>query len=560
MKRAHVRFNMTAIAFLAAALFFGWQGPAAHANGPVVSEPVVPGSFDGDLRDLPRAEPWKPGDPRFIIPRDGDLERGGGKLEIKGEPPAKGPQGIPAGESESSKTPKGFTPGVEFEGMSYTGVAPPDTVGDVGPNHYIQMVNHSSGSHVQIWDKAGAVVAGPFLLDSLWTAGGACASGHGDPIVLYDHLADRWLMSEFAATGNHLCVYISQTPDPVSGGWYNYDFTTPSFPDYPKYGVWPDAYYVSTNESSLAVYALDRTNMLAGAAATSQRFTIPKLTATFILPSDLDGPVPPPGAPNYFFRPVEAQQDPGSTQDRLEVYEFQVDWAVPGNSSFNLVDTLTPDDYSLLPCFPSTWECVPQPGVTRKLDGITEWPMFRLQYRNFGSYQTLVANQTVDAGGGVSGVRWYELRKNGGSWSIYQQGTHSPDSHSRWMGSIAMDRKGNMALGYSISSDTVYPGIRYTGRLRRDPLGTMPQGEITLKNGSQVQEWTNRWGDYSAMSVDPIDECTFWYTQEYMPVHDQWHTYVGSFKFPGCSPGLPQIYVPLLLNGSPGSKTDSTRE
>ena len=202
------------------------------------------------------------------------------------------------------------TPVLNFEGIAFTGAFPPDTVGDVGPNHYIQMVNDgvNGGSVFAVYDKAGNLLAGPISLQSLWTEGGACAAGLGDPIVLYDPLADRWLLSEFAATDtdNHLCVYISQTPDPVSGGWFLYDFPTPDFPDYPKYAVWPDAYYVSSNESSPAVYALDRTRMLTGQPATFQRFTAPRLAGfnfQALLPSDLDGSTPPPaGAPNYFMR------------------------------------------------------------------------------------------------------------------------------------------------------------------------------------------------------------------------------------------------------------------
>jgi hypothetical protein len=198
------------------------------------------------------------------------------------------------------------TPERNFEGTPFTGVRPPDTIGDVGLNHYIQIVNGSGGTPVTVYDKSGTLVAGPFPLDSLWSGGGNCSSGHGDPIVLYDRLADRWLLSEFADVGNHLCVYVSQTPDPVSGGWYGYDFPTPDFPDYPKYAVWPDAYYVSSNEYSPAAYALDRNQMLAGGAATSQRFIASSLAGfpfQALTPSDLDGPTPPPaGSPNYFMR------------------------------------------------------------------------------------------------------------------------------------------------------------------------------------------------------------------------------------------------------------------
>jgi hypothetical protein len=414
----------------------------------------------------------------------------------------------------------------------------------VGPNHYIQLVNDSNGSRFQIWDKNGNTLVGSTVLTDLWNAGGNCAVGHGDPIVLYDHLADRWMMSEFADIGNHLCIYISRTSNPVSGGWYLYDFTTPSFPDYPKYGLWTDAYYVSTYEGSLAVYALDRNNMLAGNTARPfVRFTISALSPwctnvrnTRILPSDLDGQAPSAGTPNYFFRSVEACQDTGNRTDRLEIYEFDVDFITPTNSSFTLVNTLTPTDFAMVPCSPDVRDCIPQPGTAVLLDALTNRPLHRLQYRNFGSHQTLVTNQAVDAGGGVSGVRWYEIRKTAVSWSIFQQGTYSPDSADRWMGSAAMDKNGNIAVGYSVSSSSIRPSIRYTGRMAGDPSGTMTQAEVTIRAGSGVQTTTSRWGDYSAMSVDPVDECTYWYTNEFIDSDNRWNTHIASFSLPDCAP------------------------
>jgi hypothetical protein len=465
--------------------------------------------------------------------------------ETEGEPPLD--TGLPDStlEPESFGISDAFVPGLNFEGIAFTTGWPPDTVGDVGPNHYIQMVN---ASVFQIWDKSGNSLAGPTQLDTLWTIGGNCANGRGDPIVLYDHLANRWLMSEFAGSGlNHLCIYISKTADPVSGGWWLYDFTTPTVADYPKYALWPDAYYASTYEgSTLGVYALDRTQMLSGNPATFQRFSISSLTPqsgfrdTRILPADLDGPVPPSSSPNYFFRSVEASQDISNPVDRLEVYEFDVDFVTPANSTFTLVNTLAPANFSMVTCSPGTRDCIPQPGTTRLLDALSNRPMSRLQYRNFGTHQALVTNQTVDAGRNVAGVRFWELRK-GTSWSIFQQGTYSPDSNGRWMGSIAMDGDGNMALGYSVSSSSVFPGIRYTGRLASDPLGTMPQGESTIINGTGSQTVTQRWGDYSAMSVDPADDCTFWYTQEYIPAGGNWRTRVASFSFSEC--GVPPVAV-----------------
>ena len=513
---------LTALAFV---LFIGDKVVAEeNVEGPFLGETVIPHVFEGDLRDLPTAEAWQQGDamrivPEGLIPVEEDLrpvpsQNGQTAPDIRLDRTSE-PEDFATSEED-------FSSGVNFEGIGNTGATPPDTVGDVGSNHYIQMVN---ASQFQIWDKSGNTLAGPTALDSLGT--GACANGGGDPIVLYDELADRWMMSEFARIGNHLCVYISRTADPVSGGWFAYDFTTPTFPDYPKYGVWPDAYYVSDYEgSNLGVFALDRTNMLAGSPARPfVRFTIPSLNPvsgmnirnTRILPSELDGPAPPSSSPNYFFRSVEALQDSSNQVDRLEVYEFDVDFVTPANSTFTNVATLKPSNFSLVPCSPGIRDCIPQPGTARLLDALSNRPMRRAQYRNFGSHETLVTNQSVDAGGGVSGIRWWELRKNGGSWSIFQEGTHSPDTTDRWMGSIAMDQDGNMAVGYSVSSSTVFPSIRYTGRLASDISGTMPQGEFTIINGTGSQTFTQRWGDYSAMSVDPADDCTFWFTTEYMP-------------------------------------------
>lgn len=392
-----------------------------------VLTPMMPGSFDGDVRNLPKAPAPPPGPP-VEIP-EGQIPDGTGDgwdKKTDGESPvdADTTPVDPVLDTGDFAYGDAFTPNVNFEGMGYTSVAPPDTVGDVGPNHYIQMINHSSGSQFQIWNKSGMSLAGPTVLTSLWTAGGNCTSGLGDPIVVYDPLADRWLMSEFADTGNHLCIYVSKTADPVTGGWWLYDFATPAFPDYPKYGVWPDAYYVSTYEgATLGVYALDRTNMLKGAAATSQRFSISSLTPstgtgctnarnTRILPGDLDGTAPPYGSPSYFFRSVEHCQDVSNPTDRLEVFEFDVNWTTPSNSSFTLVSTLTPANFSLVPCTPGIRDCIPQRGTTVKLDALSNRPLHRLQYRNFGGYETLVTNQAVDAGSSVSGTRWYELRRD----------------------------------------------------------------------------------------------------------------------------------------------------
>lgn len=511
-------------------LFMGSHARAVE--GPFVSEPVTPHSFDGDLRTLPLATEWVQGDARIEAPILGGIVTPVGDVEEQVSEPLvqdiADPTAMPA-------------PIENFGGIGYTGVAPPDPNGDVGPSHYIQMVN----SKFAIYDKTGVLLAGPSNINTLWAGfGGNCEfSNNGDPIVLYDHLANRWLLSQFVAFTNQ-CIAISKTSDPVAGGWWLYDFSTGGVPnDYPKFGVWPDGYYMGSQRgyggaTAGDAWVFNRSRMLSGLSATSQRFNT---AGQFMLPSDLDGPSPPAGAPNVFARLVDGAEFGGL--DRLELRAFHVDWTTPANSTFTALPDLNVAAFDRDFCsavYDLMEYCVPQPGTTRTLATLSPWLMYRLQYRNFGTYETLVVNHTIDVGSDRAGIRWYELRKpTGGAWSIRQQGTHAPaDSDHRWMGSVAMDGSGNMALGYSISSGSTYPSIRYTGRLATDSLGTMPQGEATLYNGSGSQTWTGRWGDYSSMSVDPTDDCTFWYTQEYIDSVGDWQTRIGSFKFPLCGKNI----------------------
>ncbi|PIE81136.1 MAG: hypothetical protein CSA11_05005 [Chloroflexi bacterium] len=430
------------------------------------------------------------------------------------------------------------TPLFNFDGQGYTGVNPPDTVGDIGKDHYIQMVN-GGGTVVSIYDKTDGSLIQSFALTSLSN----CTSGNGDPVVLYDQQADRWFLSEFG-NGYSLCILISQTPDPT-GAYYSYQFNTPNFPDYPKYGVWPDAYYATTNEDNPSVYAFDRSAMLTGAAASSQYFTTSRLAGfgfQSLTPSDMDGSTPPPNnAPNYIMRHVDTEAHGISgypTNDILEIWGFSVDWNTPANSSFTKVADILTTEFDSALCGLTSFNCMGMPGVSQgspdSLDPLREVIMNRLIYRNFDDYETLVGNFTVDIGNDIGGVRWFELRKVGtGGWTLYQEGTYAPTTNdNRWMGSIAMDGSGNIALGYNVSSQTVYPSLRYAGRLNSDALGTMPQGEYTLVDGSGVNS-NNRYGDYSAMSIDPVDDCTFWFTGQWNETNN-WSTRIGAFKFDTC--------------------------
>jgi hypothetical protein len=526
----------------------------------VIGEAVTP-DVSPPLRDLvlPPVEIVPEGQVREMgVP--GETEAGVGSAVER-------PQGVdPVVQSQfgdgisRAAAPLAPSPSVNFDGLTnIDGVYPPDTVGEVGPNHYVQWVN----SHFQVFNKSGVSVYGPAAGNAIWTGfGGPCETRNdGDPIVLYDQLADRWVMSQFTAANPYgECVAVSTTGDPT-GSYYRYffQFSTTIFYDYPKMGVWPDGYYLSDNRfgtvsfQGASAIALERDKMLTGQAA---RFVEFKTSTSYgtLLPVDLDGStLPPTGSPAFF-------AEIGSTALRL--WKFKVDWTNTANSTFTGPTNLTVATYNQL-CS-STRACIPQPGTTVKVDGIGDRLMHRLAYRNFGTHESLVVTHNVNAAssGTTAGVRWYEIRSPNGTPTIYQQGTYSPDSNNRWMGSIAMDRDGNMGLGYSVSSSSVYPSIRYTGRLASDTLGTLPQGETTAMAGSGSQTGTGyRWGDYSAMSVDPVDDCTFWYTTEYIQTTGtaSWRTRVVAFKFPSCgSTGPTPTFTPTPTNTPPGPTSTHT--
>jgi hypothetical protein len=442
------------------------------------------------------------------------------------------------------------------DNIGYT-VRPPDTQGDVGPNHYIQWVN----LRFQIWSKAGTSLYGPANGNTLWSGfGGKCQTyNDGDPVTLYDHLADRWIMMQFAVSGTGsdlICIAVSQTADPL-GSWYRYSYTWPNtyMPDYPKLGLWPDGYYLTVNQFSQAqrwrgagVAAFQRSAMLTGGAAQIVYFNGYSYNSSYggMLPADWEGTTQPPsGAPCPFMEWDDSTWIGPS--DALRVWNFHVDWTTPANSYFGTSGSpFTPSQTlytaDVNPTICSLSPCIDQPGTAQNLDEISDRLMHRLQYRNFADYQTMVTNHTVSIGSNNAGIHWYELRNTGSGWTIYQEGTYGPaDGASRWMGSIAMDQSGNMALGFSISSSSIYPSIRYVGRLATDPLGSLPQSEVVLQAGGGYQSDSYaRWGDYSAMQVDPSDDCTFWYTQEYAQTNGayNWYTRIGAFTFGTglCSP------------------------
>jgi len=433
------------------------------------------------------------------------------------------------------KTATGDSTIQNFAGNSNTqGYDPPDTYGDVGPNDYFGLVN----CHFTIYSKTGTVLLGPTNTSNLWT-GMPNNSNDGDAVVMYDEVADRWLVSQFSFPNDpnapfYQMIAVSQTPDPT-GSWYRYEYSFADMNDYPKFGVWPDGYYYTCNRfasgsgnyNGTGQAAFNRTKMIAGdASAEMVYFTInASNNAWGLLPADCDGPFPPLGTPNYFVYYMDGP-------DYLGVYEFHVDWTNTANSTFG--------NYLQLPVatFNDNITLIAQKGTTRGADALADRLMYRLQFREFSDHWSMVCNHTVNIGSNIAGIRWYELRKGTGPWSIYQQSTYSlPDSNSRWLGSVALDTAGNIGLGFSISGSKMYPAIKYTGRLKNDVLNTMDIPEKGIFYGTASNSVNDgggmcRWGDYSSLTIDPSDGMTFWYTQQYFTsMGSNWRTRIASFTF-----------------------------
>ncbi len=436
-------------------------------------------------------------------------------------------------------------PELNFEGIrDNSGVTPPDPTGDIGKNHYVQMTNSSGGSWLQAWDKeTGQSVLGPIPSSDIWSEVGS--GSIGDPIVQYDHDAERWLIMELQGFfTNELLIAVSDNSDPT-GGWKAYRFQTIGFGDYPKMYVWNNAYFVTVNEitsgNECSGYALERSAILAGEPTFDiYRFVMPNYLAIAYQPAtgaDWEGgPPPPAGSPEYIFRVYDDSWDGG--QDHLQIWKVNVDWANPGQSSITGPDKLYPTPFETKVCFGGgLFDCIEQPDpAAPRITALENIIMYRAPYRNFGTYESVVFNHITDVSGqvgegGDAAVRWYELRKQGGgNWQIYQEGTYAPDLHTnRFMGTICTDEAGNIGLGYSGVSDQVLPGLYLTGRRNGDPLGQMPVEEYTLAPG-EANHYDQRWGDYSNMSVDPEDGRTFWFTGEYQAAGVTWGTRIGSFK------------------------------
>jgi centrosomal CEP192-like protein/ASPM-SPD-2-Hydin domain-containing protein len=444
-------------------------------------------------------------------------------------------------------------PNVEFDGIGYgddffCNCMPPDNDGAPGTTQYVQYVNLT----YQVFDKNGNTLLGPLSGNDFWSGfGGSCQSDNsGDTVVRFDAAAQQWVVAQFALNGSgddYECVAVSQTSD-ATGSYYRYAFPFGNFPDYPKFGVWPDAYYFTFNNFTLSgssfvganACAADRSNMLVGNTATMQCFQ-QSSSISSLLPSDLDGATPPAGGTPNFFMTL----DPDGSAN-LDMYSFHVDFVNPADSTFTGPTMIPVAAFTgLCSAEGGHDDCVPQPTAgSDQLEALSDRLMYRLVYRNFGDHTTLLVSHSVTAGSS-GGARWYEIHNPETGPSVFQSGTYAPDSSYRWMPSMAMDQNQDIAVGYSKSSGNSgdYPSLLYAGRVPGDAAGTL-ENEVILKQGegSQSSGGVDRWGDYTSMTVDPTDDCTFWFTEEYLKATGQnsgfnWSTAIGSFTFPGCGSG-----------------------
>ena len=455
------------------------------------------------------------------------------------------------------------TNGLNFGGIGSTGFAPPDTNASVGATQVVETLNVS----YQVFNKStGASVFGPVSIGNLWSGfGGLCETGSlSDPVVLYDKAARRWVIAIVAFdstfSNNAECIAVSTTSD-ATGSFNRYELSFGGdLNDYTKLSVWPDGYYLSANLFPSGTFfagpiacALNRTAMLAGSTATAQCFQLGTNDAN-LLASDLDGSTAPPaGSPNFFMEL--------GTSNTLNLYKFHVDFANSNNTTLTGPIAITVPSYTDA-CGGTGGTCIPQPGTSQQLDTLGERLMFRLAYRNFGSHESLVTSHSITSGSSTA-VRWYEIQSPNGTPTVFQSGTFAPNASSRWMPSIAMDKAGDIALGYSLSSSSVFPSIVYTGRVPSDALGTM-ESETTIHAGSGSQTGgLSRWGDYTSMAIDPADDCTFWYSNQYEPSSGNfnWATWLASFKFPSCGSTTPDFTVaatPSSQSVVQGSSTSYT--
>ncbi len=509
------------------------QGPPSEAG---IYQAITSDTSPRSLHEMAKGTVMIPGpaQPVFL-----------GRIPFAGD---SGPAAADTALQSAATTPAALTPGAGFDGVGVglpggfaVRYAPPDTNLSVGADfngpgsgQIVQWVNASFA----VFSKSGAILQAPVPGNTPWQGfGGGCETNNdGDPIVLYDKVANRWIFTQFSvSTKPYLqCFAVSSGPDAINSTYFRFAFSFGSkdFPDYPKLGVWPSGYFLSFNIfrngflfSGPRACAVDRSKALAGVAPSMICYQLSSSTGS-LLPADLDGStLPPSGSPEYFV---------AYATNALQVWKFNPNFGSPANSTFTGPANLPVAAFSRA-C--NGGACIPQAGTTQKLDSLADRVMYRLAYRNRGGTESLLVNHSVTSPTSASGIRWYELRINSGSPSVYQQGTFAPaDTTARWMGSVAMDRNGNIAVGYSASSTSIKPGIRFTGRCAGDQANQL-QAETVAVAGTGAQ-LTNlsRWGDYSSMSVDPSDDSTFWFTTEYLKSDGtfNWSTRIFSISFSGC--------------------------
>jgi len=439
----------------------------------------------------------------------------------------------------------GTTNLLNFDGQGADGLAPPDTEGSVGGNQFVQWVN----IEYNVYDKTtGALILGPVAGNAFWSGfGGVCQSNNsGDPIVLFDKAAGRWFVAQNVFTTPYTtCVAVSTTSD-ATGSYTRYAFPitpTSAFPDYPKWAVWPDAYFGSyrdfkngfTFEGGEAC-ALDRNAILAGNTATMQCFAA-GTSYDVLLPSDLDGSTPPPDGSSNLYITL------GVDTTHIDSFVFHVDFTTPTNSTFTGPNHITTIPYTTICQSPFTRTCIPQPTGGEKLDSLGGFMMYRNAYRNFGTYESNVVAHTVattSPSTAKAAVRWYEIRGGVTAPKVFQQGTRQDNSttaDSYWLPTGGQDKVGDIVVGFSVSGANTDPSMWYIGRVPTDKKGTMEAPKKTIKGTGVQKSTSDRWGDYATISVDPSDDCTFWLTSEYIKTTGSfnWSTRIASFKFPGCN-------------------------
>ncbi|MCX6279991.1 MAG: BACON domain-containing carbohydrate-binding protein [Bacteroidetes bacterium] len=426
------------------------------------------------------------------------------------------------------------SPLLNFDGQT-SPYYPPDCNGTAGPNHFMQTIN----TVYAIYDKTGTLVAGPTNMNLLFGSVPGANRNDGDPIILYDEQADRWVATEFSipySGANYMLMAVSTTNEPT-GTWHQYSFQVASMPDYPKFSIWQDGYYMGDNNNGgNDIYVFERAQMLIGAPAQGIGFNNawrPTSVDGFMCvpPIDNDGAFAPAGAPGMF---IAFNDDAlGGGTDQLWLYELTVDWTTPANSTFARSQQLDVQPFSSN--FGNNWDNIEQKGTNQRLDGIPQVIMNVPQYRNFGSYQTIVCCHTVNVDGiRHAGIRWYELRKTAAAWEVRQQGTYAPDANSRWMGSICMNGSNEIGMGYSVSSTTINPGLLFCGQsagANANATGILDLTEDTIQVGANSQTGANRWGDYAQISLDPTDDKTFWFTSQYIGGGGSRKTKIASFRY-----------------------------